>query len=153
MNTGVRRAGALLLCGMAMVGLGWGCQATPPAAAEPSAATDSCSERLHDLCGPLLLYQAIHGRLPEKLEDLRAVADPGEDLKFECPASGQAYLYDRKGVAVPGQPGPVFVRDPLPSHNGIRWAIVVLRPEGAQAMNTRVVGLADTATAEKEKAE
>jgi len=116
-------------------------EARPPL---PAPAADPCAERLHDLCGPLLLYRAVHGNLPDRLEDLRRVAGAGEDLRFECPASGQPYLYDKTGIAVPGQPGRIVVRDPLPSHSGIRWAIAMVGSDGRsdlQSPNAGVVAL------------
>jgi hypothetical protein len=121
--------------------LGKGCQSTPEAAAPASAATDPCAERLHALCGPLLLYHALHGRLPDRLEELQALADPGETFFFECPASGKSYLYMKEGVAIPGQQGLVIVRDPLPSDSGILWAIALLKAGSSQPLNTRVIAL------------
>jgi len=136
----------------AHTGLGWGvriaiilalgCKTLEPAAAPSRPARDPCADRLHDICGRLLLYHSIHGRLPERIEDLQGTSGPGEKLVFQCPASGEPYLYDRDGIGVPGQPGPVILQDKLPSHSGIRWAIAVVMSDPAQPLNTRVVALA-----------
>ena len=127
----------------AAVGLSGGCQSQPPAAAGPSTITDSCSEGLHDLCGLLLQYHLVHGKLPDRLEDLQQVAGPDEKLTFVCPASGRPYLYDKNGMTIPGQPGLVILRDPLPSHSGIRWAIAIIPSDSTQPLNTRVIALAE----------
>lgn len=128
---------------LAAVILGKGCQSTPEAAAPASAAADPCAERLHALCGPLLLYHALHGRLPDRLQELQALADPGETISFECPASGKPYLYEKDGTAIPGQQGLVIVRDPMPSHSGIRWAIAIVKADRSQPVNTRVIALTE----------
>ena len=105
--------------------------------------TDPCAERLHALCGPLLLYYAVNKRLPGNLEELQSVAGPDPDVSFTCPASGADYVYDPAGLTRPGQPGRIILYDAEPSHAGMRWAVVIEEHGGAQPLITRVVGVAE----------
>jgi hypothetical protein len=108
-------------------------------------ASDPCAERLHNLSGLLLEYYVLHKGLPETLEELRKVAGPGAPLSFECPTSGQPYLYEPRGEPAPGRAGAVVIRDPLPVHLGMRWAVVILKPDRTQPLNTRVIALPEKA--------
>lgn len=142
---GIGRSLAALQLAGALSGLAAGCGGPDARDAEGEAwsvGADPCADRLHEISGLLLLYAATRGRLPEKLEDLQALS--AEPIELTCPASGQPYLYDRAGIAVPGKPGLVVVRDPLPSHSGLRWAISVLPPEGAAPLTTRVIAIVET---------
>lgn len=139
-----RSLAALGMAG-ALSGLATGCGGGASRGGEAEAwsvGADPCADRLHELSGLLLLYAATRGRLPEKLEDLQALS--AGPVELTCPASGKPYLYDREGIAVPGRPGLVVVRDPLPSHSGLRWAISVLPAEGAAPLTTRVIALVES---------
>lgn len=107
----------------------------------PMSATDPCATRLHDLCGPLLHYYALNRRLPQRLEELQGVAGPDPAVSFECPVSGQPYVYVPGGFPWGDQPGFVVLHDAEPSHSGFRWAVVVEEPKGAQPLITRVVAV------------
>jgi hypothetical protein len=123
-----------------------GCGSEPTAAVLPPTPPDDdpCVERMHDLCGPLLLYRATRGRLPDRLEDLSKVAGLGEHLSFVCPVSGKPYVYNKAGEAVRGA-GLVILRDPLPSHAGYRWAVAV---KLLDAQDARVIALPPEAPVE-----
>ncbi len=153
MNRGAVRAGLSAL-GLAAAAVAGGCGSPPPLEVLPSAVTDPCAERLHDICGLLLLHHSIHGKLPRKLSELEGVAGPDGKQILECPVSGKAYLYDREGFAVPGQPGRVVLRDPLPSHAGIRWAIAVVDPGvSTRPLNARVIALVERREAREPEGE
>ena len=69
-----------------------------------SANTDPCAMRLHDVCGPLLLYYATNRALPAKLEQLSEVSGFESVKNFTCPASGKPYVYNPAG-SEPGGAG------------------------------------------------
>jgi hypothetical protein len=138
----MRRTPGTVLGLAAALGLVGGCGSPPPPPAPRTAVTDPCAERLHDLCGPLLLHRALRKKLPDRLEDLRKDAGPGEEIALVCPATGKAYIYEKDGISVPGIAGKVIVRDAVP-HSGVRWAITVMGEGSASTLNTRVVGIVE----------
>lgn len=107
----------------------------------PISATDPCATRLHDLCGPLLHYYALNRRLPERLDDVQALAGADPAVAFDCPVSGRPYVYVPGGFAWGDKPGFIVLHDAEPSHSGFRWAVVVEEPRGAQPLVTRVVAV------------
>jgi hypothetical protein len=90
-------------------------------AANPS---DVSAGRLHDIEGMLLMYCALHKRMPARLEDLRPLADADTDLQLTAP-SGQPYLYVPYGLVAKGATLRIVVADPAPSAKGSRWCILV----------------------------
>jgi len=113
-----------------------GCQVKEPA--RPSARMDACADRLHDLCGHLLLYYSAHGKLPPSLEDLNSTG------RFRpppavCPVSGKAYVYNPEGLEIPDRQGRLVVYDPEPSHAGMRWGILVDASADAASITARVI--------------
>lgn len=117
---------------------------TPSSDVAPITNTDPCATRLHDLCGPLLLYYSVQGRLPERLTELVDVPGPERVRELVCPVSGRPYIYDPSGI--PGlEPGArVIIYDPLPSHSGIRWGISIKLPDGDGALIAKVIGLPES---------
>lgn len=101
-------------------------QQAPPIAAKPiRIAGDSCEIRMHDLCGPLLLYYQLFSEFPESLADLRLLPGFDQIAEFSCPTSGRPYVYKPKGMFNPDGTGGVILYDSVPSHAGLRWAIQV----------------------------
>ena len=90
-----------------------------------AANTDPCAMRLHDVCGPLLLYYATHRALPAKLEQLSQV--PGFETvnDFTCPASGKPYVYNPAGIPAPDRTMRVIIYDAVAAHDGTRWGIAI----------------------------
>jgi hypothetical protein len=108
---------------------------------------DPCAERLHAVCGPLLFYYALHRRMPEKLDELRAIAaETGEaELEFTCPVSGRPYIYVPQGVPRgKGQPGLLVLFDATPAHSGLRWAVAVDVPRPGQPLVSKIVAEPET---------
>jgi hypothetical protein len=105
----------------------------------------SSAERLHDLSGPLLLYYAIHRRLPETLEDLASVADADRTPEFTSPASGKRLVYTPSAVPPPGQDRRLVLYDPTPTGARTYWAILMGYPRGDQPAATWVVELPEQA--------
>jgi len=141
---------ALLLCGgfaaVALAALATGCQnpTPPPEVRRPSLQQDACAERLHDLCGRLLLHYSLHQRLPDTLEALPPL-DPANPTPTVCPVSGEPYVYKPEGLRIPGQPGLLVLYDPQPSHAGMRWGVFVDKVSGGNRLTARVLLVADDA--------
>jgi hypothetical protein len=128
-----------------LVALACGCRPAEPGPGlvrRPSIRKDACGDRVHDICGPLLEYQAVHGKLPPTLADL----PPGGDLPLPplvCPVSGKAYVYNPKGLSVGNWPGHVVLYDPEPSHSGMRWAILVGTSSDGGSITARAILVSD----------
>lgn len=122
-----------------------GCQMEKASVAVPrsSARIDACAERLHDICGHLLLYHSVRKKLPPTLEELKSTGDvPLPPLV--CPASGKAYIYDPAGLASPKRKGRLVMYDPEPSHSGMRWAIMVGTTADGTNVTARVILLPES---------
>lgn len=109
------------------------------------ASKDRCAGRLHDLEGAMLMYFAIHKQLPQKLDDLRSAADIGQQLEFACPESGAAYVYDPRGLELPGREERLLIYDSSPAHAGGRWGIIAGRPRGRDPAAMWVVRIPEAA--------
>ena len=113
-------------------------QTSVPSRQRPSVQIDDpCAERLHDVCGELLLYHSIHGRLPKSLEELQALDVTATPLV--CPISGEAYIYNPKGQQITGQPGRLVLYDAIASHSGMRWGIMVDDAGSGRLLQARVI--------------
>lgn len=136
---------SLLICAALA---GFSCTAPRKSQASPSDApitnTDPCATRLHDLCGPLLLYYATHRQLPPQLEELRSVSGLESAVELVCPVSGRPYLYNPQGILLPEQQARVVIYDPLPSHSGMRWGISIIEPSGPGPLITKVIALPES---------
>ena len=123
--------------------------APPPAAqvsipaAEPEdlIAEDPCAARLHDIAGTMLLYYALHKRLPAELDQLHGLADV--ELAFTCPTSGRPYVYVPSGLSYPGKEERLVLHDAAPAHDGARWGILAAPPRGKRPAATWAVRLTD----------
>ena len=132
---------------LALAALLTGCQSRI-AASRPSAAMsvkmDPCADRLHDLCGMLLLYYAAHKELPERLTDLDKAGAPLA-VPLACPRSGKPYAYNREGLQVNGRPGRLIVYDAQACHSLTRWGILAETPRPDSPLVVHVVQLPETA--------
>jgi hypothetical protein len=143
---GARRArflagGVAVLAAALVAILAAGCQTsaqrTTPSPHEDTL-TDPCADRLHDLCGRLLLYYSLRGEMPESLDDLASV-DTAPMPPLVCPASGWAYAYNKDGLVLRGVPGRILVYDAVPAHGGMRWCIVADAAEPDQPLAARIL--------------
>lgn len=101
---------------------------------------DPCPARLHDLCGPLLLYYATNMRLPERIEELAQVSGFESVGPFRCPESDLPYVYNPRGVIGANVIQRGVLYDAQPTHGGYRWVIVVEEPSAPNApLVTKVV--------------
>jgi hypothetical protein len=123
---------------LVVAALAAGCQTAPPAPRRLGIQIDPCAERLHDLCGHLLLYYAAHGQLPPTLEDLKLDESLSPSPPV-CPISNKPYLYNPSGLSIPGRQGRLVLYDPEPTHSGMRWGILVTAPPGGGLMTANVI--------------
>jgi hypothetical protein len=108
--------------------------------------TDECATRLHDLCGPLLLYYKLNHQLPATLDQLRRTPgfDPGQELA--CPVSKRPYTYNPIGIMTQDRQPRINLYDPAPSHAGFRWAVSIIEPKEEDGpLITKVVALPESA--------
>lgn len=132
----------LVVLAVVLAALAGGCGPAQPAPAKPGGLeivnSDACSEQLHDLCAPLLLYYSVHKQLPARLADLGEVnGKPASSLV--CPVSRKPYVYGPEGLLVPGWPGRLILYDAEPSHGGLRWGIQAEPPRPGRPVLFRVV--------------
>ena len=107
---------------------------------------DPCASRLHDICGPLLLYYATNHHLPDSLHELRQVAG-FDEVEYRCPVSGLPYVYTSRGMPAPNQPGGrIIIYDAAASHQGLRWAVSIVEPveNPGGALITKVLAVPDS---------
>lgn len=146
----------LAACGLAMLAPLAGCRPPAPAAApapprRPSVKVDPCAERLHDICGLLLMYYSLHRSLPPSPADLKALgADEAPPL--ECPISGKPYRYDPEGMEIEGQDGRLVLYDAQACHSGMRWGIFCKPGAGGTVLSTRVILVPDRGVVRAESA-
>jgi hypothetical protein len=123
--------------------------ASQPADVAPITNTDACASRLHDLCGPLLLYYAIHKQVPDRIEELGQVPGFEEVRDFTCPVSGRPYVYNPAGPAGLEAGSRVIIYDALPSHSGMRWGVSVAAPGGGAPLIAKVIALPESRFADQ----
>lgn len=117
-----------------------------PGEVDVLAEKEPCAARLHDVAGVMLLYYALHKRLPARLEELRAVADIDQSLDFTCPASGRPYVYVPAGLRYPGEDERLVLYDAEPAHAGeTRWGILAAPPKGERPAAMWAVQLTEAA--------
>ena len=100
--------------------------------------------RLHDVCGPLLLYYATNRALPAKLEQLSDVRAFETVKDFTCPASGKPYVYNPAGLPAPDRSMRLIVYDAAPAHGGTRWAIAIPISPGEGPLVAKVVAVPES---------
>ncbi|HTL29609.1 MAG TPA: hypothetical protein VL282_10315 [Tepidisphaeraceae bacterium] len=114
----------------------------PSSTAQPSAQitnTDPCAMRLHDICGPLLLFYGTHRRIPSNLQELK---DEFSDLpELVCPVSKLPYVYDPEGKVGTDPRTRIILYDAKPVHSGIRWGIGLVEAEPGAAPVAKVVAV------------
>jgi hypothetical protein len=108
--------------------------------------TDACATRMHELCGPLLLYYATNRQLPQRAEELLQVSGLSSDVKeLQCPLSHRPYVYNRGGLPMLRGQGRAILYDETAAHGGRRWAITIEEtPDVNQPLVARVVALPDS---------
>jgi hypothetical protein len=119
--------------------------ATPGMSIDRALKSDPCSVRMHEISGAMLTFVAMNGRMPAKLEELRAVTGVGEGpLEFMCPVTGEAYAYVPGGLRA--EEGRVVVlHDRSADAAGMRWVIQMQQGRGRQAPATWVTRVTERA--------
>jgi len=142
-----------LVCWFALGTLVAGCRTSEmsaPPVRRPSVKIDPCAERLHDVCGQLLLYHGIYKRLPQSLDGLKAM-NVGPMPPLVCPVSGKPYIYNPSGLRIPGRPGLLVLYDAEACHSGMRWGILVEDPADGKPLTARVVLLPEESVSSASK--
>jgi len=133
----------LVCCAAVLATIALGCQTAAPVARKPGAEMDPCAERLHEICGHLLLYYSTNGVLPDDLAGLKAAtATPLPPLV--CPTSGKPYVFSHDGLSVQGRRGRLVLYDATPCHSGKRWAILAEVLADNQPLSARVILVPET---------
>jgi hypothetical protein len=123
---------AVLMCGCRSI------HSPGPSSSAAKPVVDPCSARLHDIGGAILLYYALNRRMPARLEDVADLADLDAPLNFTCPLSGRPYLYNPKGLAIPGTDKRIIVYDSTPAHDGQRRCLLMPPITPGKAVSTDV---------------
>ena len=127
-----------LACCVVLVMIAAGCQTAAPAVRKAGAEFDPCADRLHEICGDLLLYYSAGGTLPKGLADLKSVSS-GPLPPLVCPVSGKPYVYNPVGLPVAGRRGRLVIYDAEPSHSGKRCAILADVGAEDKPLSARVI--------------
>ncbi|HEV2296157.1 MAG TPA: hypothetical protein VGR35_20100 [Tepidisphaeraceae bacterium] len=98
---------------------------SPARSAQRLTISDPCPTRLHDICGPLLVYLTTNYRLPEHLDELRQMPGSEPIGEFVCATSKQPYVYNPAGIIGANVAQRAVIYDAAPTHSGYRWAIVI----------------------------
>ena len=114
---------------------------TTTSASASASNTDPCAMRLHDICGPLLLYYATNRALPAKLEQLSDVSGFAHVKEFTCPVSGKPYVYNAAGLPAPDRSMRLIIYDAAPADDGLRWAVSVPAAPGEGPLVVKVVAV------------
>jgi len=107
------------------------------------AVVDPCAIRLQDLTGAMLQFFVVNRHLPERLEELRTVIDPGADLPVTCPVSHQPYVYVANGLQSAGRNKRIMLHDAAASHDGNRWCVLMAPIQSGKAPYLEVVLMPD----------
>jgi hypothetical protein len=154
----VKPLGHCSLALLALAAMLTGCQPAPPPAQhspyitngpqpdltpDQVANSDPCSTELHDIEGLLLTYYALHKELPQDLDQLQPLIEPGAVIDFTCPTTHQPYIYIPGGIRSPLQSRQIILYDAVPHSNGFRWCIfvspLILHPGASLVMEVQPV--------------
>ena len=139
-------AAVLLLLMLSVAGCQAGTAAPPvqrPEGVAPITSTDPCAARLHDICGALLMYYAMHHELPVDARVLRLPPGVDRPMDLTCPVSGRPYIYNRAGLVGRTLDERIILYDSAPSHDGMRWAICIVEPVPGEPLIANVVAVAE----------
>ena len=118
-------------------------QAQPTLTPDQLANSDPCSTELHDIEGLLLTYYAVHKELPQDLDQLQPLIEPGASVDFTCPTTHQPYIYIPGGIRSPVQSRQIILYDTVPHSNGFRWCIfvspLILHPGSSLVMEVQLL--------------
>lgn len=106
--------------------------------------TDPSAQRLHDLCGALLLFYFEQQRLPESLEELKSSPGDSEAVSFVSPVTNTPYLYTAGGILIPERDARIVIYDPSPNRANVRWAVMIDDPVPGKALVTKVLPLPES---------
>ena len=96
------------------------------------------------ISGALLMYFALHRKLPAQLDDLKPLAEGDAPLNFTSPRSGKPYLYTPNGIILQDLNQRMIVYDPAPGPYGYREAITIDEPIVGQPLVAKVVAVPES---------
>lgn len=105
----------------------------------PAFDVDDCAARMQTLEGQLMMYYFKYQKLPMALDELRSVADPGEEVPVSCPVSHQPYIYNPAGLVFGTDVRRLVAYDASPAHSGTRWGILFGQAKGREPVNMQVI--------------
>ena len=103
--------------------------------------TDPCALRLHDFCGPLLLYFGANHDIPPDTDALMQIPGFADAGPFECPVSHKPYVYNPQGLPTSNPSLRMILYDAEPSHRGMRWAVAIQAPREGQPLVAKVIAV------------
>ena len=131
-------------CAMALLA---GCVSEPvdPAPREVPTGLNPTAERLHEICGSILLFHGAYHRMPESLEELRRATGMTPDAIID-PVTRRPFAYVPEGFATsPAGRRAVLLAAPGPGAETC-WAVTVLQAN--RSLSAKVVALPAEAFAE-----
>ncbi len=117
--------------------------AAPQTPLDVFTAAETCPSRLQDVSEAMLLFWATYKRLPERLQQLRAVSDRGDKLELSCPETHKPFIYMPTGMRALGRKKALFIYDATPAPNGSRWCILAEDPRPGAAWSMEVIAIPD----------
>lgn len=104
--------------------------------------TDPSAMNLQDMSGAILMYYALHKRLPERLDQVIPLADT--PISLTVPGTEKSYLYTPDGFLLQDRQSRIIVFEPAPLHSGHRLAITMDDPQPNVAPVCRVRALPES---------
>lgn len=100
--------------------------------------------RLQDIEGVMLQFYALNRRLPNSLEELKPLEDPGTPADFfDSPTTHAPFTYSRIGLGQPNNSKRMILYESVPNRSGQRWCILMppLTNDRSGAVSMEVVQL------------
>lgn len=76
----------------------------------------------------MIQFWRLNKQLPQHLDDLQSVVDPGETLELTCGQSKEPFVYVRSGLRSLGRKSAIFVYAPAPARDGSYWCLLAEDP-------------------------
>jgi hypothetical protein len=129
------RSWAVAILSLAAAAVAAGCQAPSAPAAKAQKAADSelldpVAQRMHDICGQILLFHGSHSRLPTSLAEL-CQAGGMDGRQVLDPSTGRAFAYAPAGLADVAGAGKIIAAAAPGGAARWRWCIAFRETNGS----------------------